>query len=93
MVDTAPYVEYGLQTPDGQLHWGSFQGRPLGTEAERTVLVLVLRKTAQECCWPEEEFVGRYSWVPRTVQPHEGTHAIDDPAVAPPLENGTPDGE
>lgn len=93
MAETEPYVEYGILAPNGEIHWGSLLGHPLNTQDERTVMNLVLRKTAQEFLWPEEEFAGRYQWATRTVQVHDVYRAIDDPAVAPPIENGAPNGE
>jgi hypothetical protein len=83
---TEPYTEYGLQAPNGQVSWGTAVGRPINTEAERQVVVLVLRRTAEELGYPEDEFLSRFRWVPRTVQILDRTHAVDDAEVAPPIE-------
>lgn len=79
------YTEYGIQAPNGQFHWGNFIGRPLGTEAERATLSLVLHKTAQELNWPEDEFVEHFKWVTRTISEPRASYCIDDPKIAPPL--------
>ena len=83
------YIEYGLQLPNGDVHWGQYLGRPIKTEAERNQMAAVLHRTAVECGFDEEEFVARYSWVARGIQPVDGIWAIDDPEVAPAPEQET----
>lgn len=80
------YTEYGIQAPNGDVHWGSFIGRSLESEQDRAVLSLVLHKTAQELNWPEDEFVDRFRWVSRTISEVRGQFEIDHPKVAPPLQ-------
>jgi hypothetical protein len=86
---TEPYTEYGLHTPNGQVQWGVAIGRPINTEAERQVVLLVLRRTAQELGWPEEEFLTNFHWIPRTVQLIDQTYDVDNAMVAPPIENAS----
>lgn len=83
MAETEQYTEYGIKLPNGSVHWGQYGDRPIGTEADRAVMLLVLQKIASDVGFPEEEFLGRYRWVSRTVSPREDSFAIDDPAVAP----------
>lgn len=87
-------LEYGLQLPNGDVHWGSYLNRPINTEAERSVMALVLHKTAEECGFDEDEFVGRYQWVRRTVEVDPKKWVIDHPDIAPsldpPAQNGQP---
>jgi hypothetical protein len=84
--------EYGLQSPDGKSHYGSFIARPITTEQERGVLATVLRQFARELGWPEEEFVGRYKWTSRVITPEDIAFNLEDPAVAPALQEGPPPG-
>lgn len=83
-------VEYGIETPDGSIHWGAFLGRSLATEQDRSLMLLVLQKTAQELGWPEEAFVNRFRWVPRTVIVDEFRYQLDDLGLAPPLGQQSP---
>lgn len=87
MVEPA-HREYGLQSPDGKSHWGSFIGRPITNEQERAVMSTVLYQFALELGWNVDEFVDRYKWTSRVVTPEEVTFGLTDPSVAPPLQQG-----
>jgi hypothetical protein len=80
---TVNYIEYGLQLPNGDIHWGQYLNRPIRTEAERGQMAVVLHRTALECGFDEEEFVSRYNWVSRGITTNPRTWEIDDPEVAP----------
>jgi hypothetical protein len=84
------HLEYGLQLPNGQVTWGTAIGRPINTEPERQLVVLVLRKTAEELGFPEAEFLSRFKWVPRNVQRIDRLHSIDDSAIVPAFETPQP---
>ena len=91
MVEPA-HREYGLRTPDGNSHYGAFINRPIVTEQDRAVLGTVLRQFARELGWPEDEFVGRYKWTSRVITPEDISFSLEDPSVAPPLQQGPPPG-
>lgn len=61
-------TEYGLVLPNGQVLWNSYSNRSLATPSDRHTMVEVLRKTAEECGFTEEQFLSHYSWVSRRVK-------------------------
>jgi hypothetical protein len=75
------YRQYGIISPNGESHWGSFIQRPLGTEQERSVLSVVLHQLAQELGFDEAVFVNNFRWTSRTFTVESDTFPIDDPAV------------
>jgi hypothetical protein len=83
MAEIEQYTEYGLKLPNGSVHWGQYGDRPIGTEAERSVMLLVLRKIAADVGFPEAEFLNRYQWVSRDITPRDTSFSIDDPDIAP----------
>lgn len=72
-------TEHGIQLPNGQVLWGSYHHWPLDTQEQRLAMVQVLKKTAEECGFPQKEFLSHYTWVTRRVQTvvtNLGTHPI-----------------
>jgi hypothetical protein len=61
-------TEFGLLLPNGQVLWNNYNGRSLEAPADRQEMVAVLRKTAEECGFPEEQFTSHYRWVSRRVE-------------------------
>ena len=77
-------TEYGLLLPNGQVLWNNYNNRSLETEADRQLMVQVLRKTAEECGFPEEQFTSNYQWVCRRVETTVtplGVFALRNPEV------------
>lgn len=77
-------TQYGLLLPNGQVLWDNYSNHPLGTPAEREMMVQVLRKTAEECGFTEDGFLSNYNWVSRRVKTEIadlGTFTLSDPAV------------
>jgi hypothetical protein len=88
---TRRVLEYGLKLPTGEVEWGTcLGGHPIGTEEQRSLMAVILAKTAVECGWPEDSFLSAYRWVPRTViYDDETSHNLHDPTVAPALPEAT----
>jgi len=61
-------TEYGLLLPNGQVLWNNYNNRSLETPADRQMMMQVLRKTAEECGFLEEQFTSCYRWVCRRVE-------------------------
>lgn len=85
------FTEYGLQTPDGAIHWGQFRGNDISTPESRFMMRLSIRKTAVEVGYDPEIFVASYRWVGRVVEKKTdrvftdaGVVPIDSDAAAPP---------
>lgn len=77
-------TEFGLLLPNGQVLWNNYSNRSLDTLADREMMVQVLRKTAEECGFTENQFLTNYSWVSRRVRTEVtdlGTFALTDPEV------------
>ena len=75
-------VEYGLLLPNGQVLWNNYNERSLETPAERLEMVQVLRKTAQECGFHEDDFTSNYKWIHRKVEVTVlGIFPLGDPSV------------
>lgn len=77
-------TEFGLLLPNGQVLWNNYSNRSLDTMTDREMMVQVLRKTAEECGFTEEQFLGNYSWVSRRVRTEVtdlGNFALTDPEV------------
>lgn len=77
-------TEFGLVLPNGQVLWSAFSDRPLNAPADREMMVQVLRKTAQECGFTEEQFLSNYSWVSRRIKTEItdlGSFTLTDPHV------------
>lgn len=96
LVEEFIVTEFGLKLPNGEVAWGQYLGRLLVTGQDRATMVAVLKQTASEVGFAEDDFLARYSWVTRKVLVRrtfpEGdhvTHLIDDPEalvdVAPEL--------
>lgn len=84
------YIEYGIRLPNGQVHWGSYSGRPIDTPETRRIFVDVLRKTADDLGFSQDEFLGRYAWQGRHVRLLDlGEVPITSEAAAPPLPEPT----
>lgn len=60
-------MEYGLRLPNRDIVWNEWRGHPLQTSQQRWTLWQILRRTADEVGWTEEDFLPRYSWVSRSV--------------------------
>ena len=65
--DTSVRTEYGLALPNGSVAWNEYRGHPVQTPTQRWLLLQVLRKTADEVGFAEDEFLSCYGWVARTV--------------------------
>lgn len=77
-------TEFGLVLPNGQVLWSAYSDRPLSTPADRDMMVQVLRKTAQECGFTEEQFLSNYNWVSRRIKTEVtdlGSFTLTDPHV------------
>lgn len=79
-------TEYGVELPDGTIHWGVALGRPIGTPGERKLFLDIVRNTSREIGYPEDEFVGRYKWRTRSINVAKTTYDLSDPTVLPPEE-------
>jgi hypothetical protein len=81
---TSDITEFGLLLPNGQVLWNNYNSRSLETLADRQEMVAVLRKTAEECGFPEEQFTANYRWVSRRVEINVtplGVFALNDVEV------------
>jgi hypothetical protein len=69
MVDVADSVrtEYGLLLPNGTVAWNEYRGHSVETPEQRWRLLQVLRMTAEEVGFDEDEFLSCYGWKARTV--------------------------
>jgi hypothetical protein len=77
-------VEYGLLTPAGNVLWNRFHGRTFETLYARAMMVKVLKKTAEECGFAEDDFLSRYRWQVRRVVTETvsgGQFPIEDPEI------------
>lgn len=77
-------IEYGIVLPNGNVLWSQYHNWPLNSPQQRQTMVEVLRKTAGECGFSDEEFLSHYTWVTRRVQTTVtslGTYPITDPVV------------
>lgn len=77
-------TEFGLLLPNGQVLWNNYSNRSLDTMTDREMMVQVLRKTAEECGFTEEQFLDNYSWVSRRVRTEVtdlGNFTLTDPEV------------
>ena len=63
--ESTEIIEYGLQLPTGEVVWGEYHDRPVGTPGERSTMVEVLRLTARDCGFAEEDFLKNYRWAVR----------------------------
>ena len=91
---TNDITEYGLLMPNGSVLWSSPE-RPFTTPAERDYMVAVLRKTADECGFSQNEFIANYKWVVRRVETTVtdlGTFALTDPSVVGESRSDSEDG-
>lgn len=64
---TSSRTEYGLALPNGTTAWNEYRGHPIQTAEQRWFMLQVLRKTAAEVGFDEDEFLSCYGWVSRTV--------------------------
>lgn len=64
-------VQWGLLLPDGNVVWENslWNGVPLASPQQRSVLVSSLRRTAADLNFDEKAFLGHYSWVRRIGVP------------------------
>jgi len=77
-------TEYGLLLPNGQVLWNNYSNHSLNSPADRYMMVQVLRKTAEECGFTEDQFMANYSWVSRRVKTEItdlGSFDLTDPQV------------
>lgn len=77
-------TEFGLLLPNGQVLWNNHNNHSLNTPADRDMMVQVLRKTAEDCGFTEDQFLSNYSWVSRRVKTEVtdlGTFLLTDPRV------------
>lgn len=77
-------TEFGLLLPNEQVLWNTYSNRSLTTPEDRQMMVQVLRKTAEECGFPEEKFLSNYGWVSRRVKTEItdlGNFALTDSGV------------
>jgi hypothetical protein len=66
-----PIVQWGLLLPDGNVVWENslWNGVPLASPQQRSVLVSILRRTAADLNFDEKAFLGHYSWARRVGVP------------------------
>ena len=84
------YIEYGIRLPNGQVHWGSYSSRPIDTPETRRIFVDVLRKTADDLGFSQDEFLSRYAWHGRHVRLLDlGEVPVTSEVAAPPLPEPT----
>lgn len=71
--DFAEEEQIGLVLPNGRIVWppNDYKGRPLGNQEDRAVMLSILRSSAAELDFDEEEFLGQYRWATRHVEPHD----------------------
>ena len=79
-------LQYGLRTPGGEVHWGSWSGISFDEPIDRVRMIAKLQQAAKECEWQIDEFVNRYTWVARyqrAIVRYEdaGEFAINAPEV------------
>ena len=77
-------VEYGLSLPNGTVSWGEYRGHPVQTPEQRWTRQQILRTTAAEIGFEQEEFLSCYGWAARTVTTvisDERSWVIDSPEV------------
>ena len=79
-------IQYGLRTPNGEVHWGSWSGVSFDQPLDRAMMIAKLQQTAKDCEWQIDEFVNRYAWVTRhqrAIVRYEdgGEYAISDPEI------------
>ena len=60
-------VEYGLVLPDGNVSWSQWLGRPFSTVLDRVSIIELLKRTAAQVGFPEDDFLSRYGWTSREV--------------------------
>lgn len=66
---TTTVTEVGLRLPDGRVVWppDEYKGYPLLTADDRSNLLEVLQKTADDLSFTPEEFLRHYRWVQRVL--------------------------
>lgn len=78
--------EYGIVSPNGESHFGTFINRPLATEQDRAIVAIALKQLANELGFDTDEFVNRYRWTSRTVTDEGTRYTLEDPQVTPSLQ-------
>ncbi len=94
-------TQWGLQLPNGEVHWGSWSGIDFSTPLDRMRMIATLQKTALDMGLSEngqsDELLNKYKWKIREATARirykdSGTFSLNDPAVsAAPVENSTYD--
>lgn len=83
-------VEFGLGLPNGKSVWGDYHGYSFKTEADRQLMLAVLKKSAEDTGFEEDEFLECYTWTARkvvTTISRETVMSIDSPlAIGVPIE-------
>lgn len=66
--------EIGLVLPNGRVVWppNEYKGYPLDTPQARYVLLKVLKKSAEDLDFNEDQFLAQYRWATRFVTTVEG---------------------
>lgn len=86
-IETHEEIEYGLRLPNGRVLWRAYHNRSIVSPHDRAVVVAVLRLTAQEHGFSEEDFLAHYSWVARrvtTTMTTLGLYPVTDPEALTP---------
>ena len=76
-------TEYGVELPNGDIHWGVALTRPIGTPEERKIFLDIVRNTAREIGHVEESFVNGYKWRTRQIEVALTKHDLTDPSALP----------
>jgi len=76
-------TEYGVELPNGDVHWGTALGRPITTPEARKTFLEIVQNTAREIGYPEDEFVGRYKWRTRDIEVSLKPWQLTDPSALP----------
>ena len=88
---TSVRMEYGLKLPNREIVWNEYRGIPIQTPQQRWALWQILRKTAEDVGFTEEDFLPRYGWVSRSVTTsikNQTDWAIDNNQICiPPTED------
>lgn len=92
-------VEFGLVLPNGNTVWDNYHGYVFTTEADRQLMLAVLKQSAEDTGFDEEDFLANYEWTARkvvttisreTIMPIDSSLAVGapEPEVEPEVEEG-----
>jgi hypothetical protein len=76
-------TEYGVELPNGDVHWGIALTRPIATPEDRKQFLEIVKNTAKEIGFPEDEFVKGYKWRTRDITVSGTTWHLTDPSALP----------